>query len=116
MSTSPKSLVVALALVSGALAPTAALAAADSLGASGPITTFKYIGDSSSYSGNMRLVLVIGGQAYYNGASGFCSAYTEFTTEEIALLQQVFVHGIDVTPRYKTGTYSKRCIVGWDNT
>lgn len=115
MSKSPKTIAAALGLSVALLVPAVALAA-DSLGATGPITTFKYIGDSSSYTGNFRLLLIVNGQAYYNGDSGFCAAYTEFSTNEISLLQQLFIHGIDVTPRYKIGTHSKRCIVGWDNT
>lgn len=113
MTKSIKSLVAALG-VTAMLTPTVAFAAADSLGTDGPITAFKYIGDSSSYTGNFRLFVTVDGQTYYNGDSGFCGAYVEFTTQEIALLQQVFIHGLDVTPRYKMGTHNKRCLVGWD--
>ncbi|MEM9460716.1 MAG: hypothetical protein AAGF11_41515 [Myxococcota bacterium] len=113
MTKSIKSLVAALG-VTAMLTPAVAFAAADSMGTDGPITAFTYIGDSSSYTGNFRLYLTIDGQAYYNGDSGFCAAYAEFNAEEIAMLQQVFIHGLDVTPRYKIGTHSKRCLVGWN--
>lgn len=87
--------------------------AADTLGTSGPITSFSYIGDSSSYAGNMRLHITIDGNHYYSGASGFCAAYAELDVDEISLLQQMFINGMDVTPRYKMGTYNIRWLVGW---
>jgi hypothetical protein len=89
--------------------------AADSMGTSGPITAFKHIGASSSYVGNFRLFVEIGGDIYYSGASGFCAAFTELDADEVAMLQRLFIHGIDVTPRYQMGTFSKRCLVGWDS-
>lgn len=114
MTTLSKSLALTLGLCAMAVS-TPAFAVADSLGTSGPITAFKHIGDSSSYSGNFRLFVQIDGEIYYSGASGFCAAYTELDADEIAMLQRLFIHGIDVTPRYKVGTYSKRCLVGWDS-
>jgi hypothetical protein len=114
MSTRTKTLALACALTTMATS-TVALAAADSMGTSGPITAFKHISDSSSYSGNFRLFVEIGGDVYYSGASGFCAAYTQLDADEIALLQQLFIHGIDVTPRYQAGTLGKRCLVGWDS-
>lgn len=114
MSTLTKTLALASALTT-MVTSTAAFATADNLGTSGPITAFKHIGASSSYVGNFRLFVEIGGEIYYSGASGFCSAYTELDADEVAMLQQLFIHGIDVTPRYQVGTYSKRCLVGWDS-
>lgn len=113
MSTLSKSLALACALTT--MVTSTVAFAADVLGASGPITAFKHIGDSSSYVGNFRLYVSIGGETYYSGASGFCAAYTELDADEVAMLQQLFIHGIDVTPRYQVGTYSKRCLVGWDS-
>lgn len=112
MSICTKTLALACALTT--MVTSTVAFAADSLGTTGPITAFKHIGDSSSYVGNFRLLVEIGGDFYYSGASGFCAAYSELDADEVALLQQLFIHGIDVTPRYQMGTYSKRCLVGWD--
>ena len=87
--------------------------AADSLGAKGQITRFGYVTNSSSYTGNFRLSIQAANVMYYSGASGFCAAYQELTAGEIAQLQRFYIHGVEITPRYKTGNNGKRCLVGW---